>query len=434
MSKSEMSSSSSSSPEPEQKKRKRTSAPKNDVDELEIDVSLPEPPSKKAKRKEKKQSKSKAPKTESVNTAEGTNETEDATPKVVVKSATSTEPAKRSENGIWIGNLPYSVNRESLQEFLLNAGGIGSTDIMRINMPLNERKQNKGFAYVDFTSPAVLEIALALSEKLVNGRACLIKNANSFEGRPKVSTEAKAADAAAKAAGKEPTKRVFVGNLGFEATRDEINEHFSQAGQVDDVFLATFEDSGKCKGFGWVTFADIESASQAVRGFIWKKQEEEDGDDDAGSHVENDSDEEDNKPKRKPKKPMKWFINRIHGRELRCEFAEDKQTRYKKRYGKAPPAATEQRGGASRYNEATAGEARRGEENLQDLLREAQDAAPKRRDPKMKKMNKDERQDIRRQKFDARKIAPGKALVNAERSSKASGAIPKTSGTKKTFD
>ncbi|EGP91156.1 uncharacterized protein MYCGRDRAFT_31509 [Zymoseptoria tritici IPO323] len=426
--------SSSSSPEREEKKRKRTSVPKNDAGELEIDVNLPEPPSKKAKRKEKKQSKSKAPRTESVNTAEGTNETEDATPKAVVKSATSTEPVKRSENGIWIGNLPYSVNRESLQEFFLNAGGIGSTDIMRINMPLNERKQNKGFAYVDFTSPAVLEIALALSEKLVNGRACLIKNANSFEGRPKVSTEAKAADAAAKAAGKEPTKRVFVGNLGFEATRDEINEHFSQAGQVEDVFLATFEDSGKCKGFGWVTFADIESASQAVRGFIWKKQEEEDGDDDAGSHVENDSDEEDNKPKRKPKKPMKWFINRIHGRELRCEFAEDKQTRYKKRYGKAPPATTEQRGGASRYNEATAGEARRGEENLQDLLREAQDAAPKRRDPKMKKMNKDERQDVRRQKFDARKIAPGKALANAERSSKASGAIPKTSGTKKTFD
>jgi RNA recognition motif-containing protein len=303
-------------------------------------------------------------------------------------------------------------------------------------MPLNEKKQNKGFAYVDFTTPAVYNIALALSEKLVNGRACLIKSASSFEGRPKVSNEAKAADAAAKAAGKEPTKRVFVGNLGFEATREEINEHFSQAGQVDDVFLATFEDSGKCKGFGWVTFADVESASQAVRGFIWKKQEEEEEieDEDKASQNEDDSDEEDKKPKRKPKKPMKWFINRIHGRELRCEFAEDKQTRYKKRYGKAPPATTERSGGFGRYNEATAGEARRGEDNLQDLLREAAEAAPKRRDPKVKSMSKDERQDFRRQKFDSRKIAPGRAMANKERSDKATGAIPKTAGTKKTFD
>jgi hypothetical protein len=49
-------------------------------------------------------------------------------------------------------------------------------------------------------------------------------------------------------------------------------------------------------------------------------------------------------------------------------------------------------------------------------------------------MNKDERQDFRRKKHDARKTAPGRALANAQRSSKATGAIPETSGTKKTFD
>lgn len=402
-------------------KRKRDSTLPSDG-ELEIDINLPEPASKKAKRKEKKEGKKPKP------------DDDEAAP---AKPAPSTTAAPvRSQHGIWIGNLPYSATNASLREFLLSAGGISEPDILRVNLPLNERKQSKGFAYVDFTSPAVLEIALALSEKLIQGRACLIKNANSFEGRPKVTAAAEAA----KVSEKEPSKRIFVGNLGFDTQREELGEHFGQAGKVEDVFLATFEDSGKCKGFGWVTFGDIEAASQAVRGYIYKKHIDERGEDSGDEELkeEEESDEEE-KPKRKPRKPMKWFINRYQGREMKLEFAEDKQTRYKKRYGGkgAPPGERTEAGaervgyggggGSARYHDAPG-------ENLADLVREAQDAAPKKRDPKLKKMDKDERQEYRRKRHDARTVAPGKALANAQRSGKASGAIVAGAGTKKTFD
>lgn len=419
-------------------KRKRDIIPDDDDAKLEIDVNLPEPPSKKAKRKEKKEKKSKPIKTE-----DGEEADSDTKSKPVVPSST-TAPSNsgpvRSPHGIWIGNLPYSATNASLRDFLLKTGGISDADITRIHLPLNERKQSKGFAYVDFTSPAVLDIALALSEKLFTGRACLIKNANSFEGRPKVTAAAEAA----KVSEKEPSKRIFVGNLGFDTTREELGEHFKQAGQVDDVFLATFEDSGKCKGFGWVTFGDIEAASQAVRGYIYKKhidERDEESADEEENQVEG-SDEEDGKPKRKPRKPMKWFINRYQGREMKLEFAEDKQTRYKKRYGgKGAPAEGGERGqrgesrggaergagGSARYHDAPG-------ENLADLVREAQDAAPKKRDPKLKKMHPDERQEYRRKRHDARNVAPGKALANTQRSGKASGAIVAGAGTKKTFE
>lgn len=418
-------------------KRKRDTNPDSSDDEgkLEIDVNLPEPPSKKAKRKEKKEKEKK------VKPAKVDSDGEEIPAKpAVAASATTTAPV-RSAHGIWIGNLPYSTTSSSLREFFLNVGGISETDIFRVNLPLNERKQNKGFAYVDFSTSAVQEIALSLSEKLIQGRACLIKKADSFAGRPAVSAAAEAA----KVQEKEPSKRVFVGNLGFDTTREELGEHFAQAGTVEDVFLATFEDSGKCKGFGWVTFGDLESAGQAVRGYIYKKHVDErgeDGEDDAveDAVVEGSGDEADEKPKRKPRKPMKWFINRYQGREMKLEFAEDKQTRYKKRYGGkggAPPtegvgASRPARtfageGGSSRYHDAPG-------ENLADLVREAQDAAPKKRDPKLKKMDKDERQEYRRKRHDARTVAPGKALANAQRSGKASGAIVEGSGTKKTFD
>lgn len=410
-------------------KRKRDIIPSDDDEKLEIDINLPEPPSKKAKRKEKKEKKHKPAKDDG--DAEDAADDAKTTSKPVTPATTA---PVRSQYGIWIGNLPYSASNASLREFLLNAGGISESDIIRVNLPLNERKQSKGFAYVDFTTPAVQEIAMALSEKLISGRACLIKNANSFEGRPKVT----AATEAAKVSEKEPSKRIFVGNLDFDTTREELGEHFKQAGQVDDVFLATFEDSGKCKGFGWVTFGDIEAASQAVRGYIYKKHIDERDVDSDEVKEESGSDEDEDKPKRKPRKPMKWFINRYKGREMKLEFAEDKQTRYKKRYGGkgAPPAERgEARGGADRFDGG--GSARYHDapgESLADLVREAQNAAPKKRDPKLKKMDKDERQEYRRKRHDARTVAPGKALANAHRSGKASGAIVAGAGTKKTFD
>ncbi|EME46222.1 hypothetical protein DOTSEDRAFT_168630 [Dothistroma septosporum NZE10] len=397
----------SSSPEVDKKRKRDVKS----EDELEIDVNLPEPPSKKAKRKEKKAKTKKSSAEEAeLNPARAAQiKDEEDENKPISKSA---EPAKRSDYGIWIGNLAFTATKESLREFLLREGGISAEDVTRVHMPINEQKQNKGFAYVDFTTEAVLQIALGLSERLSGGRKVLIKNAKSFEGRPEKPKVEKGVAADGSINGKEPSKRIFVGNLAFDITKDELSEHFAQAGQVEDVFLATFEDSGKCKGFGWVTFSDMESATNAVKGYVWKES-------DVKEQVVNDDDSDESeegkkKPKRKTHKPRKWFINRYNGRTMRCEFAEDAQTRYKKRYGKG--SAKEQRSTVPGARQAAS----------------ARENAPrKERDDKYKKMGKDERQEVRRKKFDARTKAPGKALAQAPR---ASAAIVAGAGSKVTFD
>ncbi|KAF2482651.1 hypothetical protein BDY17DRAFT_163698 [Neohortaea acidophila] len=317
-------------------------------EELEIDLNLPEPASKKAKRKEKKAKLQPQPQpsTTTEPTAPDEDASEDrvapaATPATTQSSSTNAQASdKRSEYGIWIGNLPFTVTKERLREFL-DEGGIEGTEITRLHMPTSApqgkekgaaaKAQNKGFAYVDFATKVVLDKALELSEKLLNGRRVLIKNAKSFEGRPAKTDAQKEGDAPGNAKGLEPTKRVFVGNLGFDVTREELSEHFTQAGEIEDIFLATFEDSGKCKGFGWLRFATIEAAQAAVKGFIFKGIE---GDADEEEDEDDSADESKKTTKRRKRKPQKWFINRLNGRQLRCEFAEDAQTRYKKRFGK----------------------------------------------------------------------------------------------------
>ena len=58
-------------------------------------------------------------------------------------------------------------------------------------------------------------------------------------------------------------KRIYVGNLPFSATDEEIRKLFSQYGEVSSVHLITDRDSGRPRGFGFVEMAD--GADEAIR-------------------------------------------------------------------------------------------------------------------------------------------------------------------------
>lgn len=48
------------------------------------------------------------------------------------------------------------------------------------------------------------------------------------------------------------SKRIYVGNLPFTATEDEVRELFAQFGPVQAVNLITDRDTGQPRGFGFV--------------------------------------------------------------------------------------------------------------------------------------------------------------------------------------
>lgn len=395
-------------------KRKRNSGTAEE-DELEIDINAPEPPSKRAKRREKKSRKDSSGKKERpVIDSTSTDKPASNAAKYEISAPVAQKTNERSDYGVWIGNLSFTTTKDDVRGFLRDQGEIAETQITRLHMPApsDGKSKNKGFAYVDFSSVDVLSKALALSEKLLGGRKLLIKNAKSFEGRP---DKPKAKDEATSE--KAPTKRVFVGNLSYDVTRDDLAEHFSPAGEVEDVFLATFEDSGKCKGFGWVRFNDVEAAQAAVKGFV-----KVDGQDEEVDGEEEDSEAEvvtEKKKKKKGGKSRKVFINRLNGRPLRCEFAEDAQTRYKKRYGKDKEASGPRKPRAQPDGETPA-------------ITEVDDGHARQQRPKPKrKGNADDRREDRRKRHDARTIAPGQSLANAPR---ASAAIIAGSGKKISFD
>lgn len=57
---------------------------------------------------------------------------------------------------------------------------------------------------------------------------------------------------------------IYVGNLPFTATEDEVRELFEAHGQVDEVRLMTDRDTGRARGFGFVKMAN-DAAQAAIR-------------------------------------------------------------------------------------------------------------------------------------------------------------------------
>jgi RNA recognition motif-containing protein len=61
--------------------------------------------------------------------------------------------------------------------------------------------------------------------------------------------------------------RLFVGNLPYDATEEDIRAHFATAGNLTSVFLPVDRETGRKRGFGFVEFSDAAAAQEAIRLF-----------------------------------------------------------------------------------------------------------------------------------------------------------------------
>ncbi|KIL70376.1 hypothetical protein M378DRAFT_54774, partial [Amanita muscaria Koide BX008] len=214
-------------------------------------------------------------------------------------SADISDTNSKRQNSVWVGNLAFKTTVEDLKSFFAGAG-----EITRVNMPMKaapepaRKPENRGFAYVDFSTPEGKSAAIALSEQPLTGRKLLIKDGDDFTGRPKpaesgesgVATPRKTptAQKILKSQKQPPGPTLFLGNLGFKTTEADItgmldaHRHLGKKrtsdrgaesksgksaqsnGWIRQVRMGTFEDSGLCKGFAFVDFVSTENATSAL--------------------------------------------------------------------------------------------------------------------------------------------------------------------------
>jgi cold-inducible RNA-binding protein len=59
-------------------------------------------------------------------------------------------------------------------------------------------------------------------------------------------------------------KNIFVGNLSFSTTEDELRQMFEAYGQVDRVSIMTDRDTGRSRGFGFVEMTSNDDGDKAI--------------------------------------------------------------------------------------------------------------------------------------------------------------------------
>ena len=61
--------------------------------------------------------------------------------------------------------------------------------------------------------------------------------------------------------------KLYVGNLAFETSGENLREHFSQAGTVETATVVEDRDTGRSRGFGFVEMSSQEEGEAAIAQF-----------------------------------------------------------------------------------------------------------------------------------------------------------------------
>mmetsp|Transcript_5887 Transcript_5887/g.7440 ORF Transcript_5887/g.7440 Transcript_5887/m.7440 type:complete len:365 (-) Transcript_5887:1377-2471(-) len=174
-------------------------------------------------------------------------------PAAEAPAAAVEEPQSTYDTQIYIGNLSFDTAESDLRAAFQQHGSV-----TKVSMPLNrETMKSRGFAFVTMSNAEETAAAIAaVNESEITGRTVYAS-----ESLPKEKVAEGKKKYQAKKQRNEGSK-IYIGNLNFDTTEEDLSAAFAAYGNVMDCFLPT-DYEGNPRGFGFVSM-DEEAAAKAI--------------------------------------------------------------------------------------------------------------------------------------------------------------------------
>nr|XP_027777601.1 heterogeneous nuclear ribonucleoproteins A2/B1-like isoform X1 [Marmota flaviventris] len=157
------------------------------------------------------------------------------------------EREKVQSRKLFIGGLSFKTTEESLRNYYEQWGKL--TDCVVMRDPASKR--SRGFGFVTFSSMAEVDAAIAARPHSVDGRVVEPKRvvAREESGKPGALVT---------------VKKLFVGGIKEDTEEHHLRDYFEEYGKIDTIEIITDRQSGKKRGFGFVTFDDHDPVDKII--------------------------------------------------------------------------------------------------------------------------------------------------------------------------
>ena len=167
------------------------------------------------------------------------------------------------EHTVFIEGLPFTSSEDEVRSFFAEHG---CNDILQLRLPTwQDSGRLRGFGHVVFASTETRTRALSdeVNRKEMGGRYITIKEANA----PRAGTTAGAVLGGEARAQPKGCKTLYIRNLPYEASEEQILETFQVCGKIVEGGVRVVRDHvrGQSKGFGYVEYKNEEGALSAVQ-------------------------------------------------------------------------------------------------------------------------------------------------------------------------
>ncbi|XP_075068355.1 heterogeneous nuclear ribonucleoproteins A2/B1 isoform X2 [Mixophyes fleayi] len=157
------------------------------------------------------------------------------------------EREKEQFRKLFIGGLSFETTEDSLRKYYEQWGKL--TDCVVMRDPSSKR--SRGFGFVTFSSMGEVDAAMSARPHSIDGRVV----------EPK---RAVAREESAKPGAHVTVKKLFVGGIKEDTEEHHLREYFEEYGKIDSIEIITDKQSGKKRGFGFVTFDDHDPVDKIV--------------------------------------------------------------------------------------------------------------------------------------------------------------------------